>query len=60
MRNLSKNIRKRERIDVIEKMIKSNATKEQIISYGFTVEEYKRLKLIQKIAYNRYYWQLIL
>lgn len=32
----------RERIDIIEKMIKANATKEQIISYGFTEAEYKK------------------
>ena len=28
------------RIEIIEKMIKANATKEQIISYGFTEAEY--------------------
>ena len=44
MCNWSESIRERERInariDVIEKMIKANATKEQIISYGFTEDEY--------------------
>ena len=44
MCNWSESIRERERIDVridiIEKMIKANATKEQIISYGFTEAEY--------------------
>ena len=42
MCNLSENIIERERIDIIEKMIKANATKKQIISYGFTEEEYKK------------------
>ena len=42
MCNLSENIRERERIDIIVKMIKANATKEQIISYGFTEDEYKK------------------
>lgn len=52
MCNWSESIRERERIDaridarndarieIIEKMIKANATKEQIISYGFTEAEY--------------------
>ena len=44
MCNWSESIRERERIDVkidiIEKMIKANATKEQILSYGFTEDEY--------------------
>lgn len=40
MCNWSESIRERERIDIIEKMIKANATKEQIISYGFTEDEY--------------------
>ena len=42
MCNLSENIREQERIDVIVKMIKANATKEQIILYGFTEAEYKK------------------
>ena len=42
MCNLSENIRERERIDIIVKMIKANATKEQIISYGFTEDEYAK------------------
>jgi len=42
MCNLSENIRERERLDVIKKMIKANATKEQIISYGFTEAEYEK------------------
>ncbi len=42
MCNLSENIIERERMDIIEKMIKANATKKQIISYGFTEEEYKK------------------
>lgn len=42
MCNLSENIREQERIDVIIKMIKANATKEQIILYGFTEAEYKK------------------
>ena len=33
-------VRNEARIDIIEKMIKANATKEQIISYGFTEAEY--------------------
>ena len=40
MCNWSESIRERERIDIIEKMIKANATKERIISYGFTEDEY--------------------
>ena len=39
---VSAQIREQERIDVIEKMIKANATKEQIISYGFTEDEYTK------------------
>ncbi len=31
---------KKERIAAIERMMKANATKEQIISYGYTEEEY--------------------
>ena len=42
MCNLSENIRERERIDLIVKMIKANVTKEQIISYGFTEDEYAK------------------
>lgn len=30
-----------ERIDAIERMIRANATKEQILSYGYTEEEYE-------------------
>ena len=50
MCNWSESIRERERInarfeariEVIAKMIKANATKEQIISYGFTEAEYTK------------------
>ena len=38
--SIRESIRERERINIIEKMIKANATKEQIISYGFTEAEY--------------------
>lgn len=31
-----------ERINIIERMIKAAASKEQIISYGFTEEEYTK------------------
>ena len=34
--------RSEERIDVIVKMIKANAIKEQITLYGFTETEYKK------------------
>ena len=40
MCNLSENIIERERIDAIERMLRANATKEQIISYGYTEAEY--------------------
>lgn len=48
MCNLSENIEARgikegvrkERIAAIERMMKANATREQIISYGYTEEEY--------------------
>ena len=30
------------RMEIIEKMIKANVTKEHIISFGFTEEEYKK------------------
>lgn len=33
---------KRERIDAIKRMLKANATKEQIISFGYTEEEIER------------------
>lgn len=33
---------RRERLNAIERMIKANATKEQIISYGYTEAEYKK------------------
>lgn len=42
MCNLSENIVERERIDAIKRMIKANATKEQIISFGYTEAEYKK------------------
>ena len=46
MCNWSESIRERERretrMEIIETMIKANATKEHIISFGFTEEEYKK------------------
>ena len=42
MCNLSENIVERERIDAIKRMIKANATKEQIISFGYTEAEYEK------------------
>lgn len=42
MCNLSENIIERERIDAIKRMIKANASKEQIISFGYTEAEYKK------------------
>ena len=42
MCNLSENIRERERIDAIERMIKANITREQILSMGYTETEYKK------------------
>ena len=43
---------KKERVNAIERMIKANATKEQIISYGYTEDEYleaeKNLVLVNK------------
>lgn len=33
-----------ERIGAIERMIRANATKEQIISYGYTEEEYAEVE----------------
>lgn len=40
MCNLSQNIIEEERKRAIERMIKANATKDQILSYGYTEEEY--------------------
>lgn len=37
---------KRERLNAIERMIKANATKEQIISFGYTEAEYKKVESI--------------
>ena len=46
MCNLSENIEergiRRERLNAIKRMIKANASKEQIISFGYTEEEYKK------------------
>lgn len=42
MCNLSENIRERERIDAIKRMIRVNITKEQILSMGYTETEYKK------------------
>ncbi len=43
MCNLSENIKelgiKTERLNAIERMLRANATKEQIISFGYTEEE---------------------
>ena len=33
-----------ERKDAIERMLRANATKEQIISYGYTEEEYAEVE----------------
>ena len=41
MCNLSKSLIEEERLDAIERMIRANATKEQILSYGYTEEEYE-------------------
>ncbi len=44
MCNLSQNIVEEERKRAIERMIKANATKEQILSYGYTEEEYEAVE----------------
>lgn len=48
MCNLSQNILEqgieKERKNAIERMIKANATKEQILSYGYTEDEYKTVE----------------
>lgn len=44
-KGIKKGIKKgitQERIAAVERMIKANATKEQIISFGYTEEEYKK------------------
>lgn len=41
MCNLSESLIEEERLDAIERMIRANATKEQILSYGYTEEEYE-------------------
>ncbi|MCM1543412.1 MAG: hypothetical protein NC121_19440 [Blautia sp.] len=38
---LIENAIEEERLDAIERMIKANATKEQILSYGYTADEYE-------------------
>ena len=40
----SEKIRKKEREAAIERMIRANATKEQIISYGYTEEEFEEVE----------------
>lgn len=52
MCNCSESIREQERIDVIEKMVKANATKGQIISYGFT-DEYAEAENIMRTDSKR-------
>ena len=42
--NLAQNIVEKERKRAIERMIKANATKEQILSYGYTEEEYEAVE----------------
>ena len=42
MCNLSENIIERGRIDAIERMLRANITKEQILSMGYTEDEYKK------------------
>jgi len=42
MCNLSENIRERERIEAIKRMIRVNITREQILSMGYTETEYKK------------------
>lgn len=48
MCNLSENIRTKsieeERLNAIERMIRANATKEQIISFGYSEEEYIKVE----------------
>lgn len=44
MCNLSQNIIEEERKRAIERMIKANATKDQILSYGYTEEEYTEVE----------------
>ena len=46
MCNWSESIIERERIDAIKRMIKANATKEQIISFGYTEDEYKKAESV--------------
>ena len=50
MCNLSENIRaisiEEERLNAIERMIRANATKEQIISFGYTEEEFAKVESI--------------
>ena len=41
MCNLSESLIEEERLDAIERMIRANATKEQILSYGYTEKEYE-------------------
>lgn len=42
-RGIEKGIEK-ERLDAIERMLKANATKEQIISFGYTEEEFTKVE----------------
>lgn len=44
MCNLSQNIVEEERKRAIKRMINANATKEQILSYGYTEEEYETVE----------------
>lgn len=46
MCNLSENIIERGRIDAIERMIKANITKEQILSMGYTETEYRKAESV--------------
>ncbi len=49
MCNLSENIRDKsneeERLNAIERMLKANATKKQIISFGYTEKELKVIEM---------------
>lgn len=42
MCNWSESIRERERIEALEKMIRVNITREQILSIGYTEGEYQK------------------
>lgn len=52
MCNLSENIIEKERLNAIERMLKAGATREQILSYGYTEEEFTKWNIPSASAFD--------